>query len=109
MDWLSEGRAPSSEVIHRAGVVTIQEWSPYIVSLHKVAGPDKEFMVSRARVRELIEERGAELLFLASYSPELNSIEQAFPKIKNIVRKAGARYPRGARRSHRRGALGGYA
>jgi transposase len=71
------------------------------VSLHKVAGPDKEFMVSRARVRELIEERGAELLFFASYSPELNPIEQAFSKIKNIVRKAGARYPRGARRSHR--------
>jgi transposase len=61
------------------------------------------------RVRALIEERGAELLFLASYSPELNPIEQAFSKIKNIVRKAGAHYPRGARRSHRRGALGGYA
>jgi transposase len=43
------------------------------------------------RVRELIQERGAELLFLPSYSPELNPIEEAFSKIKNIVRKAGAR------------------
>jgi transposase len=46
------------------------------------------------RVRELlIEERGAELLFLPSYySPDLNPIEEAFSKIKkNIVRKAGAR------------------
>jgi transposase len=43
------------------------------------------------RVRELVEERGADLLFLPSYSPDLNPIEEAFSKIKNIVRKAGAR------------------
>jgi transposase len=43
------------------------------------------------RVRKLIEGRGAELLFLPSYSPDLNPIEEAFSKIKNIVRKAGAR------------------
>jgi len=42
-------------------------------------------------VRELIEERGADLLFLLSYSPDLNPIEEAFSKIKNIVRKAQAR------------------
>jgi len=36
------------------------------------------------RIRELIEERGAELVFLPSYSPDLNPIEQAFSKIKNI-------------------------
>jgi len=43
------------------------------------------------KVRELIEGRGAELLFLPSYSPDLNPIEEAFSKIKNTVRKAGAR------------------
>ncbi len=43
------------------------------------------------KVRELIEERGAELLFLPSYSPDLNPIEEAFSKIKNTVRKARAR------------------
>ncbi len=43
------------------------------------------------RVRELIEARGAELVFLPSYSPDLNPIEEAFSKIKSIVRKAGAR------------------
>jgi transposase len=43
------------------------------------------------RIRELIEERGAELVFLPSYSPDLNPIEQAFSKIKNILRKFGAR------------------
>lgn len=43
------------------------------------------------RVRDLVEARGADLLFLPSYSPDLNPIEEAFSKIKNIVRKAGAR------------------
>lgn len=43
------------------------------------------------RIRELIEERGAELVFLPTYSPDLNPIEEAFSKIKNILRKVGAR------------------
>ncbi len=43
------------------------------------------------KVRDLVEARGAQLLFLPSYSPDLNSIEEAFSKIKGIVRKAGAR------------------
>lgn len=43
------------------------------------------------RVRELIEGRGCELVFLPSYSPDLNPIEEAFSKIKNLVRKAGER------------------
>ncbi|MDP9481022.1 MAG: IS630 family transposase [Actinomycetota bacterium] len=43
------------------------------------------------RVRELIEARGAELVFLPPYSPDLNPIEEAFSKIKQLVRKAGAR------------------
>ncbi len=43
------------------------------------------------RVRELIEQRGAELVFLPSYSPDLNPIEEAFSKVKNILRKLGAR------------------
>jgi transposase len=43
------------------------------------------------RIRELIEARGAELVFVPSYSPDLNPIEQAFSKIKHILRKLGAR------------------
>ena len=43
------------------------------------------------RVRELIEERGCELLFLPPYSPDLNPIEQAFSKIKGLLRKAESR------------------
>ena len=44
-----------------------------------------------ARVRELIEERGCELVYLPSYSPDFNPIEEAFSKIKGMVRQAGAR------------------
>jgi transposase len=43
------------------------------------------------RVRELIEARGADLVLLPSYSPEMNPIEEAFSKIKQLVRKAGTR------------------
>ena len=43
------------------------------------------------RVKELIEERGCELIYLPSYSPDLNPIEEAFAKIKRLVRKAEAR------------------
>ena len=43
------------------------------------------------KVEELIEGRGADLVFLPSYSPDLNPIEEAFGKIKQLVRKVGAR------------------
>ena len=43
------------------------------------------------RVRELIECRGCQLIYLPSYSPEFNPIEEAFAKIKSILRQAGAR------------------
>jgi transposase len=43
------------------------------------------------KVRELIEERGCELVYLPSYSPDLNPIEEAFAKIKHLLREASAR------------------
>jgi transposase len=43
------------------------------------------------RIRELIEERGCELIYLPSYSPDFNPIEQALSKIKHILRKIAAR------------------
>ena len=47
---------------------------------HKVAG-----------IRQAIEARGARLLYLAPYSPDLNPIENAFAKFKAHVRKTAAR------------------
>lgn len=43
------------------------------------------------KVRELVQARGADLLFPPSHSPDLNPIEEAFSKMKHLVRTAGAR------------------
>jgi transposase len=43
------------------------------------------------RIRELIEQQGCELLYLPAYSPDYNPIEEAFAKIKNLLRKAATR------------------
>ncbi len=43
------------------------------------------------RVRELVEERGCEVLFLPPYSPDMNPIEEAFSKVKGLLRKAESR------------------
>ena len=50
------------------------------LSSHKVTG-----------VREAIEARGASLLYLPPYSPDLNPIEQAFAKLKGLLRAEAAR------------------
>jgi transposase len=42
-------------------------------------------------VRKAIEARGAALLFLPPYSPDLNPIELAFAKLKGLLRKAAER------------------
>src|SRR3954464_8235750 len=47
---------------------------------HKVAG-----------IQEAIESRQARFLYLPSYSPDLNPIEQAFAKLKALLRKVGER------------------
>ncbi len=43
------------------------------------------------RVRELIEAAGAELHYLPPYSPDFNPIENAFAKLKALLRKAAQR------------------
>jgi len=43
------------------------------------------------RVRDLIEGCGCQLVFLPSYSPDFNPIEEACSKVKTLLRKAKAR------------------
>jgi transposase len=43
------------------------------------------------RVKEPIEARGAILVFLPAYSPDFSPIEEAFSKIKALLKKAAAR------------------
>jgi len=42
-------------------------------------------------IRRAIRAAGARLLFLPPYSPDLNPIEQAFAKLKTLIRKAEER------------------
>ena len=43
------------------------------------------------RVKEIVEAKGCELVYLPPYSPDFNPIEQAFSKVKGLLRKAEAR------------------
>jgi transposase len=43
------------------------------------------------KVREILEEAGCEALYLPPYSPDLNPIEQAFSKVKGLLRRAESR------------------
>jgi len=43
------------------------------------------------KVRQAIEDRGCQLLFLPAYSPDLSPIEEAFSKLKAVLRRIGAR------------------
>jgi transposase len=51
----------------------------------------------RAEARELIEDAGCALIFLPAYSPDLNPIEQAFSKLKALLRRAKERTADGLR------------
>lgn len=43
------------------------------------------------RVRQAIEAKGCQLLFLPAYSPDLSPIEETFSKLKSYLRRTGAR------------------
>lgn len=47
------------------------------------------------RVRQLIEARGCQVLFLPPYSPDFSPIEPCFSKLKEALRKAAARTQEG--------------
>ena len=70
--WVEQSLAPTLA----AGDLVIAD----NLGSHKVAG-----------VRDAIEARGASLLFLPAYSPDLNPIEQVFAKLKALLRKAAPR------------------
>jgi transposase len=70
--WIEQMLAPALA----AGDVVVMDNLP----AHKVAG-----------IREAIEARGATLLYLPPYSPDLNPIEQAFAKLKALLRTAAER------------------
>jgi len=70
--WCEQMLAPAL----RPGDIVVMDNLP----AHKVAG-----------VQDAIEAAGARLLYLPSYSPDFNPIEQAFAKLKALLRSAAAR------------------
>jgi transposase len=90
-----EGMGPSLAV---EGATTARVFETYVEKvLVPSLGPGRIVVMDNLgahrpkRIRELIEQRGCELLYLPAYSPDLNPIEEAFAKIKNLLRKAAAR------------------
>ena len=70
--WVEQMLAPEL----RPGDIVVMDNLP----AHKVAG-----------IRQAIEARDAKLRYLPPYSPDLNPIEQAFAKLKALLRKAAER------------------
>jgi transposase len=91
----SEGMGPCVAVV---GSTTAAVFEAYVErALAQVLRPGQVVVLDNLgahkgeRVRKLIEGRGCELLFLPPYSPDLNPIEEAFSKVKALLRRAGAR------------------
>ena len=90
-----EGIGPSTAI---EGSTTKEVFEAYIehflaptLRAGKVVVMDNLSAHKGQRVRKLIEDRGCELLYLPPYSPDLNPIEEAFSKVKRLLRVIGAR------------------
>jgi transposase len=90
-----EGMGPSVAV---AGATTRATFEAYVEQALAPSLREGQIVVmdnlsahKGGRIREIIEERGCELLYLPPYSPDLNPIEEAFSKVKALMRKAEAR------------------
>ena len=64
-----------------------------VPSLHsgQVVLMDNLGLHKSARVRQLIEEAGCQVLFLPAYSPDFSPIEETFSKVKAFLRRTKAR------------------
>jgi transposase len=91
-----EGRGPSMSI---QGSSDTESFSLYVrevlapsLKTGQIVLMDNLSVHKSGWVRELIEERGCQLWLLPSYSPDMNPIEEeAFSKVKHLIRKAKAR------------------
>src|ERR687893_364748 len=91
----AEGMGPSLAV---EGTITSVVFEAYVEQVlaptlrsRQVVVMDNLSAHKGERIKEMIEQRGCQLVYLPAYSPDLNPIEEAFSKIKGLVRKAEAR------------------
>jgi len=91
----TEGMGPCIAVV---GSITQAAFEAYVEQLLSAALEPGQVVVmdnlsahKGSRVRDLIEAKGCELLYLPPYSPDLNPIEEAFSKVKGLLRRARVR------------------
>lgn len=84
--WLVTGGA-----VNTATFITYVEYvlSPTLLPGQTVILDNYSIHIN-SRIRELIEAKDCRLLFLPTYSPDLNPIENAFSKIKALLKQAQA-------------------
>jgi transposase len=90
-----EGMGASMSIEGSSDTVSFGIYMREILAPRLVAGQivvmDNLSVHTSGWVRQLIEEKGCELWLLPPYSPDFNPIEEAFSKVKNIMRRARAR------------------
>ena len=90
-----EGMGPCVAV---EGAATAKVFEAYVervlvpaLSLGRIVVLDNLSAHKGERVKELVESRGCEVLFLPAYSPDFSPIEEAFSKLKARLRREKAR------------------
>ena len=90
-----EGMGPSMAVEGSTTKVVFEAYIEHFLAptlrAGKVVVMDNLSAHKGQRVRKLIEDRGCELLYLPPYFPDLDPIEEAFLKVKRLLRVIGAR------------------
>ncbi len=90
-----EGMGPSMGIEGSSDTVSFGVYMREVLAPGLVSGRivvmDNLSVHTSGWVRELIEEKGCELWLPPPYSPDFNPVEQAFPKVKNLMRRAKAR------------------
>jgi transposase len=91
----ADGMGPALQVtgaLDRASFETSSE-TMLVPALHpgQFVVLDNLSVHTSARARQLIEAAGCQLVFLPTYSPDLNPIEAIFAKLKSLLRRAEAR------------------
>ena len=69
----------------------IEQFLAPILKAGQIVIMDNLSIHKRQKVRELIEARGCHVLFLPPYSPDFSPIEEAFSKMKAVLRSIGTR------------------
>jgi transposase len=91
LDGLGPGLLLEGGVTTRAFEVYVEHVLAPTLQPGQIVAIDNLSAHQSARTRRAIEARGAELWFLPSYSPDLTPIEEAFAKLKTLLRQAAAR------------------